>query len=111
MISGTYPTCGILLIISAQLFKAGVLNAETQTLCWTVLGAAWFVERWPRRASFVPPRRDPVSASRPMTPRRSDLPSCSRPACQSRSVTVARGSVDGAAAATGQLSRQRPYRG
>jgi hypothetical protein len=45
MISGTYPTCGILLIISAQLFKAGVLNAETQMLCWTVLGTAWFVER------------------------------------------------------------------
>jgi hypothetical protein len=45
MISGTYPTCGILLIISSQLFKAGVLNAATQTLCWTVLGTAWFVER------------------------------------------------------------------
>jgi MFS family permease len=37
MISGTYLTSGILLIISAQLFKAGVLNATTQTLCWTVI--------------------------------------------------------------------------
>jgi hypothetical protein len=29
--------CGILLVITAQLFKAGVLNAVTQTLCWTVI--------------------------------------------------------------------------
>jgi hypothetical protein len=28
---------GILLVITAQLFKAGVLNAVTQTLCWTVI--------------------------------------------------------------------------
>jgi hypothetical protein len=25
------------LIIAAQLFKAGALNAATQTLCWTVI--------------------------------------------------------------------------
>ena len=37
MISGTYLISGILLIISAQLFKNGVLNATTQTLCWTVV--------------------------------------------------------------------------
>jgi MFS family permease len=37
MISGTYILSGVLLIISAQLFKDGVLNATTQTLCWTVV--------------------------------------------------------------------------
>ena len=37
MISGTYLTTGILLIISAQLFKAGALNATTQTICWAVI--------------------------------------------------------------------------
>ena len=37
MISGTYLTSGILLIISAQLFKAGALNATTQTICWAVI--------------------------------------------------------------------------
>jgi MFS family permease len=37
MISGTYILAGILLIITAQLFKAGVLNATTQTLCWSVI--------------------------------------------------------------------------
>jgi MFS family permease len=37
MISGTYLLSGILLIITAQLFKAGVLNAITQTLCWSVI--------------------------------------------------------------------------
>jgi MFS family permease len=37
MISGTYLIAGILLIISAQLFKAGALNATTQTLCWVVI--------------------------------------------------------------------------
>jgi MFS family permease len=37
MISGTYILAGLLLIISAQLFKAGVLNATTQTLCWSVI--------------------------------------------------------------------------
>jgi MFS family permease len=37
MISGTYLLSGILLVITAQLFKAGVLNAVTQTLCWTVI--------------------------------------------------------------------------
>jgi len=51
-----YLTCGIFLIISTQLFKAGALNATTQALCWTVPGTAWFVERLTRRASFVPPR-------------------------------------------------------
>ncbi len=37
MISGTYLLAGVLLIISAQLFKAGALNATTQTLCWVVI--------------------------------------------------------------------------
>jgi MFS family permease len=37
MISGTYLLSGILLIISAQLFKAGDLNATTQTLAWVVI--------------------------------------------------------------------------
>ena len=37
MISGTYLIAGILLVISAQLFKAGLLNATTQTLCWVVI--------------------------------------------------------------------------
>jgi hypothetical protein len=37
MISGTYLVSGILLVITAQLFKAGVLNAVTQTLCWSVI--------------------------------------------------------------------------
>jgi MFS family permease len=37
MISGTYLLSGILLVISAQFFKAGMLNATTQTLCWTVI--------------------------------------------------------------------------
>jgi MFS family permease len=37
MISGTYLISGVLLIITAQLFKAGTLNATTQTLCWTVV--------------------------------------------------------------------------
>ncbi len=33
MISGTYLISGVLLVITAQLFKAGALNAVTQTLC------------------------------------------------------------------------------
>jgi MFS family permease len=37
MISGTYLIAGILLVVSAQLFKAGALNATTQTLCWVVI--------------------------------------------------------------------------
>jgi MFS family permease len=37
MISGTYLISGVLLIITAQLFKSGVLNAVTQTLCWSVV--------------------------------------------------------------------------
>jgi len=37
MIAGTYLLSGILLVITAQLFKAGALNAVTQTLCWTVI--------------------------------------------------------------------------
>jgi MFS family permease len=37
MISGTYLVSGILLVITAQLFKAGMLNAVTQTLCWSVI--------------------------------------------------------------------------
>lgn len=37
MIAGTYLLAGILLVISAQLFKAGALNATTQTICWVVI--------------------------------------------------------------------------
>ena len=37
MIAGTYIISGVLLIITAQLFKNGVLNATTQTICWTVV--------------------------------------------------------------------------
>jgi MFS family permease len=37
MISGTYILAGVLLVISAQLFKAGVLDATTQTLAWSVI--------------------------------------------------------------------------
>jgi MFS family permease len=37
MISGTYLVSGVLLVISAQLFKAGALNATTQTICWAVI--------------------------------------------------------------------------
>jgi MFS family permease len=37
MIAGTYLIAGILLIITAQFFKAGYLNAGTQTLCWSVI--------------------------------------------------------------------------
>jgi MFS family permease len=37
MISSTYIIAGVLLVITAQLFKAGMLNATTQTLCWTVI--------------------------------------------------------------------------
>jgi MFS family permease len=37
MISGTYLLSGVMLIISAQLFKAGDLNATTQTLAWVVI--------------------------------------------------------------------------
>jgi MFS family permease len=37
MIAGTYILSGILLAISAVLFKNGSLNAVTQTACWTVV--------------------------------------------------------------------------
>jgi MFS family permease len=37
MISGTYFVAGSLLAVSALLFRAGVLNAATQTLCWCVV--------------------------------------------------------------------------
>jgi MFS family permease len=37
MISSTYIIAGVLLIISAQLFKSGVLDATTQTICWSVI--------------------------------------------------------------------------
>jgi MFS family permease len=37
MISGSYLVAGILLVVSAQLFKAGALTATTQTLCWVVI--------------------------------------------------------------------------
>jgi MFS family permease len=37
MIAGTYITAGILLAVSAELFRDGTLNATTQTLCWAVV--------------------------------------------------------------------------
>jgi MFS family permease len=37
MIAGTYITAGVLLIISASMFKAGMLNATTQTIWWAVV--------------------------------------------------------------------------
>jgi len=37
MISSTYLISGVLLVITAQLFKSGVLNATTQTICWAVV--------------------------------------------------------------------------
>jgi MFS family permease len=37
MIAGTYILSGVLLAITAVLFKVGVLNAITQTICWTVI--------------------------------------------------------------------------
>ena len=37
MISGTYILSGVLLAISAELFRNGTLNATTQTICWTVV--------------------------------------------------------------------------
>ena len=37
MISGTYFLSGVLLAVSAFLFKAGMLNAVTQTVCWCVI--------------------------------------------------------------------------
>jgi len=37
MISGTYILSGLLLIVTAILFKHGDLNATTQTLAWTII--------------------------------------------------------------------------
>jgi MFS family permease len=37
MISSTYLLSGSLLVVSALLFKAGVLNATTQSICWFVI--------------------------------------------------------------------------
>jgi MFS family permease len=37
MISGTYLTAGVLLAITAVLFRQGDLTATTQTLCWVVI--------------------------------------------------------------------------
>jgi MFS family permease len=37
MIAGTYLLSGVLLVITAQLFKAGTLDATTQTVCWAVI--------------------------------------------------------------------------
>jgi AraC-like DNA-binding protein len=37
MIAGTYFLAGGLLAVSAFLFKAGLLNATTETLCWCVI--------------------------------------------------------------------------
>jgi MFS family permease len=37
MIAGTYILSGVLLAITAELFRSGALNATTQTLCWAVI--------------------------------------------------------------------------
>jgi MFS family permease len=37
MIAGTYILSGVLLAITAELFRNGSLNATTQTLCWAVI--------------------------------------------------------------------------
>jgi MFS family permease len=37
MIAGTYILSGALLAITAVMFQAGILNAITQTICWTVI--------------------------------------------------------------------------
>jgi MFS family permease len=37
MIAGTYILSGLLLLITAYLFKQGTLNATTQTICWCVI--------------------------------------------------------------------------
>jgi MFS family permease len=37
MIAGTYLLSGVLLAITAVLFRAGVLGALTQTICWAVI--------------------------------------------------------------------------
>jgi len=37
MIAGTYILSGVLLAITAELFRNGALNATTQTLCWAVI--------------------------------------------------------------------------
>jgi MFS family permease len=37
MISGTYIASGVLLLVTAYLFKQDVLNATTMTLCWCVV--------------------------------------------------------------------------
>ena len=37
MIAGTYITAGVLLAITAVLFKNGDLTATTQTICWAVV--------------------------------------------------------------------------
>jgi MFS family permease len=37
MISGTYLISGVLLIVSAPMFNAGMLNATTQTIWWAVI--------------------------------------------------------------------------
>jgi MFS family permease len=37
MISSTYILAGVLLIVTAFLFKQGALNATTQTICWAVV--------------------------------------------------------------------------
>lgn len=37
MISGTYAISGILLALTAWLFREGILTAQTQTLAWTII--------------------------------------------------------------------------
>jgi MFS family permease len=37
MIAGTYVLSGVLLLVTAWLFNAGTLNAQTMTLCWCVV--------------------------------------------------------------------------
>src|SRR5437588_8666890 len=37
MITATYGIAGILLAVTAWLFQAGILTAQTQTIAWTVI--------------------------------------------------------------------------
>jgi MFS family permease len=37
MIAGSYLVAGVLLVISAQIFKAGGFNATTQTIAWAII--------------------------------------------------------------------------
>ena len=37
MISFTYILSGVLLVITGWMFSQGILNALTQTICWSVI--------------------------------------------------------------------------